>query len=429
MRALALLALAPLAAAVGPATATAAPCRALLNFATSDGAAGQNAVVDVRTDGSAERFRGLAVGAGAQIDRLIVAPFARQKPGYEDRYEVLQTVAAKPARWYGGTHGFEGKPDGDMTWDYAVDLMVTGVFGRHVSLHSQGYGYLGGAHDVDEPGEATLAGGKVVDASALVGSAALTKGKAIIAAETKKRDGWPGGPNPDRLDLRDAALSITPTGLRLSKTLDCCSWAENHNRWDLDIDVATPASLAHYVPDAAGWLTAPDGCKRAIKIDNGMIVVKGDAVQVAGPAPGRLLGVAWVEESAPALARVPADPARAKALLAQARGTVSAGHRAALLEAARHADYYNAEVLAEAGWLAFQAKAYDRALGLTRAALELVADPALDGRIRYNLGRIHEVRGALPRAARLYAASLARRPNKTVEKRLKAVRARLGETP
>lgn len=403
-------------------TASAAPpCRALLNFETDDAGAGRYVVVDA--DGSkAARFRGIAVGEGTQITHLDVVPGAQHKARYEDRFETLQTVAARPVKWFGGSAGFEGAPEPDgAEWDYELSVFVTGVFGPYVSVASEGGGYLGGAHGTDDPAQATLQAGKPIDPSTVLAGSALPAAREAIAAEAKTRGGWPDGPDPKALDLKGAALHLEDGALRLHKTLSCCSWAENHNRWELEIAVEPAKAFAQYVPGADGWIPGPAQCALPVKVADGrMQVGKSDR---GTAAPGRLLGVAWVAAGAPRLTRQVGNPTAALALLKQSRTQVSDRHRQALLAAARHADFWNAEVLAEAGWVAYKLGQWDRAAHETSAALEVAADPALGARIRYNLGRIYEERGEAQRALKLYAASLAQRPNATVEKRMKALQA------
>lgn len=408
---LALLALAP--------AAHAAPCRALLNFETTEPGVGRYVVLDAPATGAPSAFRGLALGEGATVVRLDVVPGGQNKPLYEDRFDTLQTVGSAPVKWYGGSAGFEGAPEpGSPGWDFDLTVMVTGVFGPYISVASEGGGYLGGAHGVDDPNQATLKDGKPVDLAGILDGEALNTARAAIAAEAKLRDGWPEGPDPKELTLAGAALMPSPTGLRLHKTLFCCSWAENHNRWELEVPVKPAAPFAALAPDAQGVIPGPAACALPVQVAKGRVMVGGRDV---GAAPGRLLGAAWVDATAPKLAPIPGDPSAALALLKRSRGQMTDQHRQTLLEAARHADFWNAEVLAEAGWTAFKLGQRDRAVHLTRLALEQAADPALGARIRYNLGRIYEEHGEPRRAVGLYAASLAQRPNATVEKRLKAV--------
>ena len=90
----------------------------------------------------------------------------------------------------------------------------------------------------------------------------------------------------------------------------------------------------------------------------------------------------------------------------------------AVLETALDADPENAETLGEIGYLYLKAGRHDLATVFTQRALEAVEDADLDGRLRYNLGRIVQAQGDLDRARRLFKSSLAKRPNPTVQKAL-----------
>lgn len=96
----------------------------------------------------------------------------------------------------------------------------------------------------------------------------------------------------------------------------------------------------------------------------------------------------------------------------------------AAFEEAVKLDPYDASALSELGWVAFQANKLERAEEATRASLRFTYDPKVRGATLYNMGRIHEARQELDKAAAAYAESLAVRDNATVAKRLEDLRQR-----
>jgi hypothetical protein len=80
---------------------------------------------------------------------------------------------------------------------------------------------------------------------------------------------------------------------------------------------------------------------------------------------------------------------------------------------------------AELGWAAFQAGDYVIAKKANAVAVRSAGDPKVRAQALYNLGRVAEATGDKDAATRLYTESLALRPNKTVEARLKGLGAPL----
>lgn len=408
-----------LCVALWAAPALAEPCRALLNFAAGDATQEAYQTVEIGTSGLARTWPGLAIGADAQLTQLRLTPSVRSKPGYVQRVDRLMSLSG--ASWSGALPSMEGTPESGMSWDETTVRDVTAVLGPYISVSSHTGGYLGGAHGVDDPGAEVWRDGKQVDLKALLGPAAIKAGQAALKQEGKRRGGWDNAPDIAGFDLKATALRVKAGQLLIEKSVFCCTWAENHNQVEITAPVPTPKALTSYVPDAQGWFTQA-GCGRAVRVHGGRVEVRiGKKVAAAGAAPGRLLGVAWVSEKAPALRRWPTDAKAAAALLKQSRATSTNEGKLGLLEAARQANPGDPDVLAEMGWLAFKLGDHRRALAYTRLALEGVIEADADGRIRYNLGRILESQGEWARARRAYKASLARRINATVQKRLKAL--------
>jgi tetratricopeptide (TPR) repeat protein len=292
--------------------------------------------------------------------------------------------------------------------------------GPYVSVNNRVTGYLGGAHGVDDPSASVRQDGKVVELGTLLGPAALKAVKAAVKSEGKRRGGWDNAPT--NVDLRATAVRVQPGQLMLEKHVFCCTWAENHNQVEIDAAVPTPKALAPYVPDAQGWFSGAPGCPLAVRVHAGKIELRnGKRQSIVARAPGRLLGVAWVSGKAPALQPWAVDTQKAMSLFKRSRSVANTEGKLGLLEAALQADPGASDVLAEMGWLAFKLGDHRRALAYTRRALEGVIEADADGRIRYNLGRILEAQGEWARARRAYKASLARRINATVQKRLQAL--------
>ncbi len=134
----------------------------------------------------------------------------------------------------------------------------------------------------------------------------LAAARADIAAGREERGGsWDDPPEATPESLRSVGLEWRDGALKLNGWVDCCTWAENHNLFDLEGTVKVPVALKAYVPDASGWFTKP-GCGRVRHhVGHVEIEVKGakKAARV-GPLPtGRVVGVAWIAGDAPALRR------------------------------------------------------------------------------------------------------------------------------
>ena len=85
------------------------------------------------------------------------------------------------------------------------------------------------------------------------------------------------------------------------------------------------------------------------------------------------------------------------------------------------ADPENPIGFAELGWAELQGGSIDEAAKATQRGLELVRDPKTKASLLYNRGRVEEAKGDKAAAKQSYEASLALRPNDSVQKRLESL--------
>ncbi|MCA9547231.1 MAG: hypothetical protein KC613_22670, partial [Myxococcales bacterium] len=373
---------------------------------------------------------GLATGVGADVARLRLLPDGWSAPHGWSTQVALQVLGEKGlvdlvAPDSGLSRDPADAPEG-MSLQGEGSLPELAVLGPWLGVHQLIYGYGGGAHDYhDEAWRLLRPPAKdAVDARPLFQDAAKAAQAAAARAKASVQD---EPPEITAESLAGAALRVRGGQLELVDVLSCCSWAENHNLYELVQPVSPTPALAPYVPDAQGQYAGPKGC--SLKIAGGDAFVRqGDGparrVALAGP----LVGLAWIEPGAPALAPWPADVKAAKAALALA-GKASAEHGAtrwALAQRAATLAPTDGAVLLEAGWLGFKAKAEGgaqqaQAQALTERALahtDAKADPVQAAKALYNLGRFRETAGDIEQARAHYTRSLALRPHPVVKQRL-----------
>ncbi len=416
------------------APALAEPCRALVNLVGAEG----HQVLDVLVSDAPTLnvSSGLAAGSGKSLVQLRRRPRAEYKHRLDAR--MIDLVATDPRTgkesvWVNTDHDLDpsGDPDTpEFTADH--DVIITGIWGPYVGVRVIRGGYAGGAHGYDEPhDQLRLApGGSKASAFDLVGGNAIIPAAARAIARSVEENGWESPPEASSESLSAATFRLREGKLWFEAFLDCCTWAENHNLLDLGFPVSTPAPMQPGVP-VKGWYQAPKSCgPAAITLRDRNLQVRWQkrTHEVAALPAGKVVGVSWVSAKAPRLYQRKPDETRRKALVAESRrvdGKAAVETQLVLLEAALDAAPDHPETLAEVGWLAFRSRRFDVAERYSLRALELALDPKVDGRIRYNLGRIAEANGRPRRALALYKASLARRPNKTVQARAAKLEAQL----
>ncbi len=342
---------------------------------------------------------------------------------------------------------------GMMDWDSTQTASIEAIVGPYVFLSKAEGGYAGGAHGFD--GETALtvnvADGKPVNLGALLGADLRAPVKAALkAADTSRRsevgDDVEALPAPD---LGHAALRFDPAargGVTLFSVLECCSWAENHNLYPLDVPLPRfPKALAAYDGlDNGGAHRSPTGCGTVdvaggkLKVTPAMAATsktRAPVVVALGEAVQAIVGVHWIPAAdAFDVTQLPAPVAGpagkgAKPLIADARKRVQAkdlsGAIALFTEAVEKTPEgpARAPVLAELGYARFLMGDLPGAKRDAEAALAAAAptDAAVRGMILYNLGRVAEAQSDAAEARRQYEASLALRPNKVVAKRLAAL--------
>lgn len=418
--------LAFLLAALPALPALAEPCRVLINV--DDGVGHQVADVTLSDPPRVRVVPGLALGSGASVTQLRLVRDGQWSKGLDVRFDTLVAGEGKTEKiWLGGRQEMEKPMPGEqaMPWYADFRLDVVSIVGPRISVHGSGYGFTGGAHDFDSRTPRTLLApqGTPVDVAAWLGAPYIEAARASIEAERKTReDGWEGGPQATSEALKDAIVIPQPMGITVETSIDCCSWAENHNYHDLTVKLPPPADLKGLLPDADGWFDTGTCAVR---------VVDGQVHSRQGPVahlPGRVVGVAWIDAAAPALKVRPVDEVARKAAFARARAVTGQAEDltvVALLHKALDADPQNAETLGEIGYLHLKSKSYALAEAFTLRALEGAEAADLDGRLRYTLGRIAEGRGEWARARRLFKSSLVRRPHPVVKKALADLEAKL----
>jgi len=420
-----------------PATAHAAgECRALVNLELPDGGL---RVLDLRlgADLALSRHTGLAIGEGKDVVQLRRAG-REQVEGAETNWHLLQgrpVAGGDFATWLDVTPSLPTPaelrdvlgPDAPVdALEASHSVEVMSVFGPYVSLGITRGGYAGGAHGYDDPAVQTLVApkGAVVDMQGLLGEAMMASLAAHIEREVKADpDVFDGLGPPDPAEAKDSGLSIGPEGFAVRSFLACCTWAANHNLYELDLPLESPSpKLARYLPVKGSW-RGPAGC--SLTEHEGALLPRGPGgkeLPEVGLAEESLLGVVWVAPDAPALRP---DDELYKQALTEARRLVKAGKAAEALqqlELAMEAKPGDATAQAEAGWILFGRSKLDDARALTEAALASAGDnSALKGMCLYNLGRIEEAGGDKAKAAQRYRESLELRPNDTVRKRLEAL--------
>lgn len=438
---MAVLVLSAVLAAPVPARA-AGECRALVNLELPDG--GQR-VLDLRlgTTLALSRHTGLALGAGKDVVQLRRA--GRQDVEGDDGPEVdwhlLQGRAVAGGDFVAWLDVTPDLPTPEelreaMGPDAPVDaleashsLEVLSVFGPYVSLGITRGGYVGGAHGYDDPGVVTLQAptGKDVDLRPLLGEQLMATVRAHIDAAVKAApDTFDGMGPPDVEDLKSGAgLSLGDAGPSLRAFMSCCTWAANHNLYELELPLPqTPPGLAAVLPTKGTW-RGPDGC--SVTQQEGALLPRGPGgaeLPEVGLAEETLLGVAWVAPDAPALR--PDDELYTEALAAARRLAAEKKPAEALeeLELAMEARPNDATAQAEAGWILFGQGRHGDARALLEAGLASAGDDAkLRAICLYNLGRVDEATGAPSKAAERYRESLKLRPNDTVRKRLEDLQA------
>ncbi|HQY64869.1 MAG: hypothetical protein IPF92_14855 [Myxococcales bacterium] len=147
----------------------------------------------------------------------------------------------------------------------------------------------------------------------------------------------------------------------------------------------------------------------------------------AAPAPSASAHVAKrVDASAPRLAA--ADKAKLLAELQAGRSLAKAEkwpEARAALGRALALDPGNAAVLSELSWVDIGASDWTAAIDHATLAVKNAGDARLRAQALYNLGRGYEGKGELMEAVVRYRASLAKRPNAAVQKRLDALLAQV----
>lgn len=223
-------------------------------------------------------------------------------------------------------------PDSELRGDFddTRGLSIVGMFGPYLSVSGSSGGYSGGAHGFDDASYSTL---KLPDGAAvgldLLGQGALA---AAVTAVTRT--------NGERLaqdlesidlpkDLRGFGLALTRGGatdppppveaaLELRSVISCCTWAENHNLFFLEVPLdRPPPALEPYFKVGAtprARFEAPDGCG-AVGFAEGKLWARLGSegaprpVELPGVVVGALLGVTWIPATDPfAVASIPALP-------------------------------------------------------------------------------------------------------------------------
>ncbi|MFN3198340.1 MAG: tetratricopeptide repeat protein [Bradymonadia bacterium] len=338
---------------------------------------------------------------------------------------LFETVMGKPL-------GFEvdpNEPDQALDLDEDHRISVRGVFGTYLSGHTSSGGYGGGAHGFDDTTDWVFAAGpelKEVHVGSLLGDANVKAARAYAHDQYEKEQVSDDLPIK-WLDLKGAVLQPTQTGLHLESDLFCCTWAENHNRFTVSVDLPErPEFLKGLVPDSDGWI---DGGCGAVRVTQSGIETRGPdgAIKHVARVPaGSLLGVSWI--TGPEARGRDVPRADLTVLKRGARVMMKAG------------EYYDAVdlftlavtltpddpgLLGEQGWALFKVKRYTEARAVLEKALTLAKGGERIGALRFNLGRVAEEEGKAAEAVVHYKASLKARPgNAVVKKRLKGLKTR-----
>ncbi len=332
------------------------------------------------------------------------------------------------------------------SWYGEHTITIVGVLGPYVSMYVHSQGYAGGVHGYDDNHYRTLrVDGRRMTPEELLDAAALRDVQRAVAddaAERKESDREFELEPPSVSSLSDLsafALSFRPLrqdfdtpqmgtlsassggdGPALSVSLGCCTWVENHNRFELSVRLrATPPALSALVNGAT--LNGPKGCPA-------YDLSKGRFVRGAAALPGdvgEVIGVTWARPGDPKGDLETSGAAEAKRQRRAGRSAMKRKEYAAAAEAFRVATTFapgDGGLHGELGWALFLAGRLDAAEMATRKALTLRRGKKR-GAVLYNLGRILEARGKPKAAIEQYRASLKVRPNKTVRARLRRLEA------
>lgn len=412
-------------------------CRALVNLLAEGG---EYVVADVRVAGDGIEAR---TGAGTVVRDAegLHGLWITSHGDARISWQVLmgQSLRGGPRiAWLDNDPGIPSDPARPCTPEHACDrstwtahhpIEILGTFGPYVSLFVMQEGFAGGAHGYDNSGPRTLQAPAGAPAEGLLDASALPQIQRAITADPEYAELDEPKPAVAAItDLREFGLALrpladrgqagatSPGGLYLSATLHCCSWAQNHNKYALELRLdPVPEALAPFSVDAqSGVSVAPDGCA---SVDS----VRGEFAAAGGARralPGQVLGVYWIDPGDPFdVGRLPGPSPQ----LAEAQAEVQAGRYAeavARLQALIRESGPEAQALAELGWALFHAGQLEEAERVTHEALELTRSDRLKGALLYNLGRMAEARGEVAAAIERYVESLAVRDSRTVQRRL-----------
>jgi hypothetical protein len=290
-------------------------CRALVNLTLPDGPG----VADVKIAATST----LETGRGAYVMVADSQTFAVQlaKFSVTDKNKIgslireWDEISITPIP--GGTAKIVSKfepevvlPDADSMapeFDMQVGLSISSLIGPYLSLSVGASGFTGGAHGYDDSHYVTL---KMPDGAAFPLDALKTEAMAEITAKIAKDDEARRAevgedaeklPIPEQFTQWSFALGEEgQPGLFANHLLSCCTWVENHNLHELDVQLSkVPSVLQSHLTLSADnkWIEAPNGCG-AVSIEGNTVKVragKDGATQDLGQA-GQVVGVYWVDE-------------------------------------------------------------------------------------------------------------------------------------
>jgi hypothetical protein len=269
-------------AASQPATAPAAAstCRVLVDLSSDKDGAYWVADINLGAAPTAEVGQGSVLRVGtdtyalqlARTEEITTGPHGKFSGTWDDL--VLTKIP-------GGTpatltdHQIEAVlPEEDAAmneYDTNQTLLLTGLVGPYVSFLGGEGGFTGGAHEFDDSRYSTISipGGQASELSFFDEVKPNLEARLVQEDSRRKADGSASEdetlPRPE--NLKNFGLGLGDEqgtlGLRLLHNLDCCSWAENHNKLALDVPLPkVPGPLqAHLAISSDGaWVEAPDGC-------------------------------------------------------------------------------------------------------------------------------------------------------------------------
>lgn len=189
---------------------------------------------------------------------------------------------------------------------------VEAAFGPYLAVHEAIGGYSGGAHEYDGSTYRTYSAplGKAANPLDVLAASAIAEVEATLKVVNAKRGGDDEAiPTPSAKDLANSAIGFGSGAkghqVHLRHLVDCCTWAENHNMFDLDVPLSTvPAAWAKYFTLRDGMVSAPNRCG-SVQVKDGKLLVQarqGPKVPVSldGIAKvDRLLGVTWISTDHP----------------------------------------------------------------------------------------------------------------------------------